>query len=274
MFTLLFSMSSILTFQQQPNIQLEVVGNSNDSKHWAFFAPHENEHVSNDYVAQKIIEKGGVFVVLKQAGKRTVTLEIDNHKIKIDPNRMFTQTGRFASINKLNPELASDPLSIQKAEQRAKKLSEFVLDTLSGKQPPKTLIAMHNNSNGYEGDGKQGIGNVSIERYQTKLSSGAQYLIDVASGQHDEDDLYFVTDKHDFSTMQSLGWNAVLQNPKVAHDPEEDDGSLSVYAEMQGYRYINIEAERVTEGFGENHLAVQKQMVDFTFSLLEQNTAN
>lgn len=270
MLSLALALSSALTFPQQTNIYLDVIGDNNDDKDWAFFAPHENENVANDYVAKKIVEKGGVFVVLRQHGDRLVTLEIDDKEIVIDPNRMFTKVGRISSITKLNPTLAKQPLILTKAEQRAKQLSEFVLETLSGKAPPKTFVAMHNNSNGYMGDGKKGIGNVSIERYQTKLASGAQYLIDVSNGAYDEDDLYFVTDKTDFNSMKANGWNAVLQNPNVAHDPNEDDGSLSVYAEMKGYRYINVEAERITDGFGENHLATQKKMVDFTFSLLKQ----
>ncbi|MFT6990600.1 MAG: hypothetical protein ACJASL_002579, partial [Paraglaciecola sp.] len=33
-----------------------------------------------------------------------------------------------------------------------------------------------------------------------------------------------------------------------------------------GIRYINIEAERSTDNFGENHLVEQKQMLDYVFS--------
>lgn len=271
MHNLLFALSSALTFPQQSDIYLEVVGSNNDAKDWAFFAPHENENVANQYVAGQIIAKGGVFVVLRQNGERLITLEIDNKKVVVDPNRIFTEIGRFATIAKLNPNIAKQPTLVAKAEQRAKQLSEFVLETLSGKEPPNTIVAVHNNSNGYTGDNKHGIGNVSIIRYQSKLTAGAQYLIDVAKGQHDEDDLYFVTNTADFNQMKSSGWNAVLQNPEVAHIPEEDDGSLSVYAEMKGYRYINVEAERITDGFGEDHLDVQMKMVDFTFALLEQN---
>lgn len=271
MHNLLFALSSALTFPQQSDIYLEIVGNNNDAKDWAFFAPHENENVANHYVAEQIIDKGGVFVVLRQNGERHITLEIDNKRILVDPNRIFTEIGRFATISKLNPDIAKQPSLVAKAEQRAKQLSEFVLNALSGTEPPNTIVAVHNNSNGYTGDNKHGIGNVSIIRYQSKLASGAQYLIDVATGQHDEDDLYFVTNMADFNQMKTSGWNAVLQNPEVAHIPEEDDGSLSVYAEMKGYRYINVEAERMTEGFGENHLATQMKMVDFTFTLLEKN---
>lgn len=270
MHNLLFVLSQALVFPQQPNIYLEVVGDNNSTKDWAFFAPHEDEFVSNQYVAKKIMDKGGVFVVLRQKGNRLIVLDIDGEKVKIDPNRMFTQHGRMESIKKSNPSLADQKLLINKAEQLAAILSQFVLNALSGDKPPTALIAMHNNSNGYEGDGNKGIGDVSIVRYQKKLASGANYLIDVSNGQYDEDDLYFLTDKKDFKTTAEHGWNAVLQSPNVAYDPNEDDGSLSVYAEMKGYRYINVEAETITNGFGEDHLTVQTKMVDFVFSLLEK----
>ena len=271
MHTLLFAISSALTFPQLPNIYLEVVGNNDSSSDWAFFAPHETEFVANKYVAKQINNKGGVFVVLRQQGKRLVTFDIDNNKVSIDPNRMFTKRGRLASLNKLNSRHRKNLSLINKAEKRAEQLSLFVLAALSGKKPPTTIVAMHNNSNGFDGDGHNGIGNVSIVRYQSKLASGAQYLIDTSSGKDDEDDLYFVTNKNDFSDMKAKGWNAVLQNPNVSIDPEEDDGSLSVYSEMKGYRYINIEAERVTDGFGTDHLSKQIEMVNYTFSLLEKN---
>jgi len=263
-------LSHAVVFPQQPNIYLEVVGNNDSAQNWAFFAPHENELVANQYLAKQIVDKGGVFVVLRQKGKRLIVLDIDDKKITIDPNRIFTKHGRITNLTKLNPNINQQPTLIHKAEQRAAKLSQFVLNALSGKKPPKTIIALHNNSNGYEDDGKNGIGDVSITRYQKKLTDGAKYLIDISNGQYDEDDLYFLTDKNDFVTTRNHGWNAVLQNPNVAFDPEEDDGSLSVYAEMKGYRYINVEAERITDGVGEDHLSVQTKMIDFTFSLLEK----
>ena len=68
--------------------------------------------------------------------------------------------------------------------------------------------------------------------------------------------------------MVDANWNVVLQNPDVANDPNEDDGSLSVLAEMKGKRYVNIEAERADYGFGRDNLIEQKQMVDLMFEIL------
>jgi len=99
-----------------------------------------------------------------------------------------------------------------------------------------------------------------------KIESWKNSIVTQLTG--DEDDLFFVTQQGDFNAMQANQWNAVLQNPLVTSDIEEDDGSLSVYAQMNNIRYINIEAERRTDNIGNNHLETQKQMIDFTFNLI------
>lgn len=288
MYNLLFVATQVLTFPQQNDICLEVVGKSEQAP-WAFFAPHENEFVANAYVANKIKQYGGVFVMLRQRGSRYVVLTFDNKELFIDPNRMFTPLGITDSLKKLNPELnlelATDSLLFKQAVARATLLGRFVIKQLGGvyQNSPanrgKTWVAMHNNTQGYEGDNKSGVGDVSIYRYQKKLKNGAQYLIDVAQSRHavDEDDLFYVTERADFQQMKKHDWNVVLQNPVVITDPEEDDGSLSVYAQKHGVRYINIEAERALtlpsgKIWGENHLAIQQKMVDFTFQQLTRST--
>ncbi|MDH5630530.1 MAG: hypothetical protein OEY96_10300, partial [Gammaproteobacteria bacterium] len=75
--------------------------------------------------------------------------------------------------------------------------------------------------------------------------------------------------RSDFEKMKQQGWNAILQNPAVALIKDEDDGSLSVLAEMKGMRYINIEAERMSEDGGSDHLKVQQKMVDFIYTLFQ-----
>ena len=269
---LLLLLSHALIFPEQPDIYLEIVGQNSAEKNWAFYAPHEDENVANRYVAQQISKQGGIFVVMRQSGKRLVNLSVGKQHVKLDPNRMFTHKGRVDSIKKLNPTLAPQSSTFNQAVQRAENLSLFVLKAMGGdKQANRTWVAIHNNTQGYDNDGNNGVGNISIKRYQKKLAANAQYLIDVTASNHDEDDLFFITDKDDFEQMKKHKWNAVLQNPNVAHDPSEDDGSLSVYAEMKNIRYLNVEAEREYNGLGQNHLLIQKKMVDFTFSLLETN---
>jgi len=268
MYILYFILSHAVAFSEQSDIYLEVTGELNKNNNNVFFAPHENEHVSNQYVAKQVIKHGGKFLVLRQQGNRVITLDIDEHKVSIDPNRMFTDLGIKSSIKKQNPKLKINSKTFKNAVRKATALGKFVISQLGGLNHSNTWVAIHNNTQGYKGDNNNGIGDVSINRYQKKLDNGANYLIDVTQLTGDEDDLFFVTKRSDFNSMQVNQWNAVLQNPIVTSDVEEDDGSLSVYAQMNDIRYINIEAERRTDNIGNNHLTKQKKMIDFTLNLI------
>jgi hypothetical protein len=261
----LLLMQGIL-FPQQNDISLEV-SQSKLKQDWVFIAPHENEHVVNQYVVEKVMQHGGVFVVLRQNGERHIHLTIEGDVFEIDPNRIFTDLGRRKTLSKLNPDYTSNSSAYQKALTKTEALANFILATMDAKQT-KSWIAIHNNTNGYEGDGNNGRGTISIKRYQKKLDGGANYLIKVHDAGIDEDDLFFINKPNDVNIMANAKWNVVLQNPAVANDPSEDDGSLSVLAEMTGKRYINVEAERADNGFGTDHLEEQKAMIDLTFKIL------
>lgn len=264
-------LSQVVLFPAQPNIKLEVVGQAVSNPDWAFFAPHENENVVNDYVTQQVIERGGVFVILRQDGKRLIRFDIDPFEVKLDPNRIFTKQGRRNNIIKHNPKLRTNTYVFHRAMLLSAALAELIINQLGGTDPSRKWVAIHNNTQGYLGDNKQGIGNVSIHQYQQKLASGASSIIAVSKQHRDEDNLFFVTQRQDFNALQGSGWNVVLQHPQVVTDPSEDDGSLSVYAQKLGIRYINIEAERSTNNFGEDHLIEQKQMLDYVLSRLSSN---
>lgn len=267
MLSLLFASSLAVAFPEQTDIYLEVIGNENTANRQVFFAPHEDEHVINEYLAKRIAQDKGHFLILRQAGQREISLNINKQKILVDPNRIFTLKGIKDSIKKLNPELATSSTNFQQAVSRSHALGIFIVAKMGGLNKQKTWLAVHNNTQGYKDDGKGGIGDVSMIRYRYKLNTGAKYLINLTPLVGDEDDLFFVTNKQDFLKMQSDGFNAVLQNPIVTSDIEEDDGSLSVYAQMNGIRYINIEAEREYQGKGENHLPMQIKMLNYTLSL-------
>ncbi|MBU3022286.1 hypothetical protein [Aestuariibacter sp. A3R04] len=263
-------MSQLLSFPQQPDIKLDVT-KSEASRPWAFVAPHENEHVGNAYLKQQVEKFGGVFAILKQHGQRHVTLSVDGNALQADPNRIFTKRGRMSTLTKLNPDLAAQTQLLAMAEKRAQALAEFILHSINANEA-SSWVAIHNNTQGYDDDGHKGRGTISIKRYQKKLDSGASYLIRVHDAGKDEDDLFFITESTDYEAMKKASFNVVLQNPDVALDPAEDDGSLSVLAEKQGRRYVNVEAERRTEdGFGDNHVAEQQAMIDMLFTILNES---
>ena len=260
--------SQMIYFDEQQDIFLEVV--RGEDAGWTFLAPHENERVLNRYVAEQIKHHGGTFVVLRQNGNRHIELKIAGEVYEIDPNRIFTHRGRVNTLKRLNPELSEVNENYTLALRRTESLAGLILETMAA-ESATDWIAIHNNTNGYDNDCNHGRGTISINRYEKKLAAGANYLIKVNNANIDEDDLFFITDPGDFKAMSDANWNVVLQNPEVANDPTEDDGSLSVLAEMRGKRYINVEAERQdSDGFGKDHLKEQMQMVDLIFKLLRE----
>jgi len=276
MIKLAFALSQALTFPAQDDIYLEIIGDPQTAKAQIFYAPHENEAVANHYVASKIEKFGGALIIMRQQGTRNITLHINNNKVYVDPNRIFTKAGIRSSIKKLNPKLKNDSTIFRLAVERAFQLGKFVLTQLQEKSSAPTWVALHNNTEGFEGDNNQGRGDVSIYRYQAKLSKGASFLIDVNVGyDQDEDNLFYVTKPEDFELMRKYHWNVVLQNPIVTTDPKEDDGSLSVYAQMHNIRYINVEAERQdVDKLGKNNTETQQEMIDFIYYVTNSSRAN
>jgi uncharacterized protein YhbP (UPF0306 family) len=276
MIKLAFLLSQALVFPNQQDIYLEVVGKPASAQKQIFYAPHESEFVGNAYVADKVKKQGGAFIIMRQQGTRNVTLHIKEQQkttqVYVDPNRLFTIAGIVSSIKKLNPKLKLNSSTTRKAIKRAFKLGKFVLAQLNQAKQPITWVAMHNNTEGFAGDHQHGRGDVSIYRYKSKLGKGENFLIDVNIADfHDEDNLFYVTEPIDFHMMRKYHWNVVLQNPIVTTDPKEDDGSLSVYAQMHHIRYINIEAERQDKDLGENSTNAQQEMVDFIYYLTSKN---
>ncbi len=276
MIKLAFALSQALTFPAQDDIYLEIIGDPQTAKAQIFYAPHENEAVANQYVASKIEKFGGALIIMRQQGTRNITLHINNNKVYVDPNRIFTKAGIRSSIKKLNPNLKNNSTTFRLAVERAFQLGKFVLTQLQEKSSAPTWVALHNNTEGFEGDNNQGRGDVSIYRYQAKLSKGASFLIDVNVGyDQDEDNLFYVTKPEDFELMRKYHWNVVLQNPIVTTDPKEDDGSLSVYAQMHNIRYINVEAERQdVDKLGKNNTETQQEMIDFIYYVTNSSRAN
>lgn len=259
-------LSQVIAFPSQPNIKLEVIGQVSANSNLTVFAPHENENVVNDYVSNKVTKYGGVFVILRQNKERWIRFNIEPFEVKIDPNRIFTEQGRRRNILKHNPKLRTNTYVFHRAMLLSKRLAKLIVHNMGGLNPSRTWLAIHNNTHGYQGDNKQGRGDISIQLYQQKMANNASFIKAVSKQNGDEDDLFFVTHQRDFNTLQQSGWNVVLQHPKVVTNPTLNDGSLSVYAQKSGIRYINIEAERSTYNFGENHLVKQQQMLDFVFS--------
>ena len=253
-----------LVFPEQPDIFLEIHGVDKPANSVYYLAPHQPEHVINRYLARKVKKRGEKFLILRQSGDRQIFLKLDGVTVAVDPNRIFTPRGCESTLLRQNPDLAHQPETLAKAKAKAVRLGEFIMDQMGGISKGSVIVAIHNNTNGYDGDGKNGIGTISIDRYQKRLDRGAKYILSIHAGSHDEDDLFFITEQADFYALSKAGFNVVLQHPQVAELADEDDGSLSVLSEMRDVRYLNVEAQR-----GPDHKRRQKKMLKALFRLLE-----
>jgi hypothetical protein len=228
----------VVPFPPQPDIQLEIF--QNQSNGVVFFAPHENEFVLHTTLVNYVSMHEGTYLVLRQNGLRHLTLRLGSYRFEVDPNRLFTPRGIRNNIRALNPQFPEG--LIPEATALTLQVTEFLLRHLR-EGDVRVWVAIHNNLDGFEGDGRWGRGTVSIWRYLEKMSQGAGFLADLHAGAGDEDDLFWTTTREDFEALSLAGHHVVLQSPSVAVEEQEDDGSLSVYAAMQGIRYFNCEAQ-------------------------------
>jgi hypothetical protein len=252
---------AVFAFPEQSDIQLEHAHLAAKPR-LIFFAPHENEKVVNSYLTQALQGRAASFYVLRQQGERELVLRFPSAEVAVDPNRIFTPAGASASLLKTNPQLnEGDPL-FHLALQRCNALAGWLLHSMRLPDTRLVVAAIHNNTDGYDQDGRGGEGTISMLRYQQRHQAGARYIGKLAlAANQDEDDLIFLTHAGDFRHFAKAGFNVVLQHRQVAWLPEEDDGSLSVWAAKSRHRYLNLEAQRKGVG-SEDHLIQQQAMVN------------
>lgn len=251
-----FFQSERLSFPDQSDIQLECYRGPAKSR-LVFFAPHENEHVAESYIKAAIQGKRAHFFILRQAGERELELKFPEGTVKVDPNRIFTPAGSAASILKTNPDLTTDSPLYKQAFTRCNRLGYWLTQNMGLFKRKTVIIAVHNNTDGFDDDGKGGEGTISMVRYQKRFEAGAKYIRRIFIGPGDEDDLIFLTHWRDYRYFKKRKFSIVQQHKQVGHLPDEDDGSLSVWAEKFHRRYLNLEAQRDPD-----HLEVQQKMVD------------
>jgi hypothetical protein len=183
---------------------------------------HEDENTAVQAATEFLDSTGkGCFVTLKHGMGRNISFNIGEAKYTFDPNRIYTENGRIATLKRFGQ-------SSDSAFQAITRLS--ALFTSSYIDGNRLIVALHNNTN---------EGGLTIKSYQ----NGGAYANDASmvfvNKSQDVDDFFYTTSEQAFVFFKSLGFNVLLQN----NDTVTDDGSLSVYAGLKGMDYINIEAE-------------------------------
>ena len=198
---------------------------------------HENEQTAIAAMIQGSHNLKLPFVFLHQNKQRRIAFSAKDTLYSIDPNRIYTDTGRVRTLKD------SMHYSLFGLSQ-TKKLADLVLAELNGKE---WLITLHNNTDS----------NYSILSYAEDGSEAENTGELFIKGTEDPDDFVYTTDKALFEFLKAKEVNVILQSK----DTFVDDGSLSVYCGINGIRYANIETEH-------GHLSKQIELLNLLAEFL------
>jgi len=232
----------ILEHQQQPR-----------GPFWVL--PHDNEDTAFDVAVQAVIDYGGGLLAVDSGGQRNFLGQ--------DPNRNFSRSKAESRL-------------CRGQRRPSPGYSQAVLDHYRGRRGP--VLAMHNNHDGWSGNG--GAGTISLARESATLRaypgvrSGTNRVAypshaGVSSRLRDEDNLIFVVGSGPLSADPALQRRVAALNAaglNVMHKQLNNtnfDCSLSDYvARHRLGEYYNIEAEH-----GDRQ--TQQQMVERLLQALD-----
>lgn len=193
---------------------------------------HDDENTSVLAGKAVVAKSGGRIIELAHSGRRHVAFELQGKTYQFDPNRIFSDAGIQATLNRQGyySEAAHEAVKRFAAEL----VKHFGLD----REP--AIVALHNTASG----------GLSINRYQPNRDLNTAAARVHSSAQRSPGDFFYVTDARFFDYLKARDFNVTLQDNATV----TDDGSMSVYFGRKGIPYINIEAD-------DNHLEQQTEMV-------------
>jgi hypothetical protein len=199
-------------------IELHCYTASLDSE-FIFINVHEDEQTSIEALGLFSVENPINYCYLHHQGTRRIFFNLGDTTYNIDPNRMFTDTGRKKTLE--DGGVWSEDAQVEVAH-----FSENLLEQV---KKSRVIVALHNNT----------PENYSIQSYMPDSSEAKNTAALYINPEMDPDDFIYTTDQAFFDYFQQQGVNVILQdNTRFV-----DDGSLSVYCGMNGLRYVNIETE-------------------------------
>ena len=190
---------------------------------------HDDENTAVEAGLTFIEEHEGRLVELRAQGERRVSFSIDGKHYDFDPNRIFTDAGIRAG---LEPEASDEAIATT---------HRFADSLLVVYNPHHVIVALHNNTP----DNYSALSYVEGGQYESDAEA-----VHIEEGV-DPDDFFFVTDRALYVALRADDFNVVLQN----NERVTDDGSLSVWAAQNDFRYVNVEAEH-------GHLEQQTAMIE------------
>ena len=247
-FILIFIFKTACSFSQDSiNIKKYTIGNDTLALHISITYPHnapvvfinlhDDENTSVDAGLDFLSKYGGTLLQLQHTGKRNFAFVMNEQSYSFDPNRIFTNTGLKATLEK-------QTAYREDAFSEVKHIADSIL--INYVNDKKLIIALHNNTEG-------GLSILSYKRKGYEAKNASRVYV---NNLMDANDFILTTDASVFHYVKQRKINVVLQ-----HHKPEDDGSLSVYAAKNKIRYINVEAKH-------GHLEEQIQMLEVLKDLI------
>lgn len=221
------------------NWKMLLIVNLNKPKGAFWFLPHDNENTAFGAAVYASKKYGGGFLAVNSGGKRFFKGQ--------DPNRNFGDTVQTAKICR----------GQKNAAPKYAKVIFSIIDKYKSSNMP--YLALHNNANGYSGNG--GRGGISILKSSSIIRSypASKGITKNSKGIKDEDSLVYIAGKNSVPNKHKLG--ALLnQGINVKYewiDNSRNDCSMSNYVilKKKTTKYYNIETEH-------GDISTQKIMID------------
>ena len=237
----------IISFKEgKYNWKMLLVTNPKQPKGAFWFLPHDNENTAFDSAVYATLKYGGGFLAVMANNRRYFKGQ--------DPNRNFGDSKATAKICRQQHYLAP----------KYSKIVFDIIDTYKSRKYP--YMALHNNKNGYRGNG--GSGGVSILKSSRVVKSylAHQNITKKDKGLRDEDTLVYIAgfaktpNKTKLNNLLRDGLNTKYE----IINRSNNDCSLSNYVVLKKKttNYYNIESQH-------RDLKTQKIMIDKIIRLIK-----
>lgn len=193
------------------------VRNMEITKGKVYIILHDDENTAVVAADSIVTNHGGRLIELRAKGTRMIPFKLKGKAYTFDPNRIFTPAGVKATLQKSGK-------TSPEAEKAVAELASVITRMIAGFD---TVIAVHNNKRGYSLKDYLPGGDYAKDADEVNWVKGTS-----------PNDFYFVVERADFEFLKAKGVNVVLQSATSV----TDDGSLSVYCQQKGIRYLNCEA--------------------------------
>jgi hypothetical protein len=184
-----------------------------------YLSLHENEHTAVEAAVAVLAHQAGTLIELRGSGRRLVSFRDGVRPLAFDPNRIFTDAGIRQTLCRHGSYTGAGIAA-------ARRLRDAVLVLLDGR-PNDPVVALHSNAGGL----------YSIQAYRPGGAHAGDVEALAVHSDRAPDAFFLVTRASLFESLRDAGFNVVLQN-----DHPADDGSLSLWFQLQGRAYINVEA--------------------------------